>query len=54
LTNGKVEDFGTPCDLLENKTSILYDLVSKLGDKEFQRLMEIAKAHSSSKKNSIF
>jgi hypothetical protein len=44
LSNGKVEGFDTPFSLLEDKTSILFGLVSKLGDKEFKRMMDIATA----------
>ncbi len=51
LSNGEVEDFDTPLVLLEDRSSILYNFVSKLGETEYKRMVDIAVEHLKSKSN---
>ena len=46
MSNGELVNYGEPYDLLQNRSSLLYELVQKLGKDEFDRLFEIAKAHT--------
>ncbi len=45
MSNGQLINHGRPYDLLQDKKSILFDLVHKLGKNEEERLFEIAKEH---------
>ena len=46
LSNGEQINYGRPYDLLQNKKSVLYEFVHKLGNKEEERLFQIAKEHA--------
>ena len=46
LSNGQQINYGRPFDLLQDKESILYDFVHKLGKNEEDRLFQIAKSHA--------
>ena len=55
LSNGQQINYGCPYDLLQDKQSILYDFVHKLGKDEEERLFQIAKNHHNNDSNeSIF
>jgi hypothetical protein len=46
LSNGNLVNFDTPNNLLMDKTSILSELVSKLGEKETKSLYELGNINS--------
>jgi ATP-binding cassette, subfamily C (CFTR/MRP), member 4 len=46
LANGELINYGLPFDLLQDKNSILYELVHKLGKSEEDRMLEIARNHA--------
>nr|UOU03343.1 ATP-binding cassette subfamily C4-4-2 [Brachionus rubens] len=43
LSQGKVQNFGRPYELIEDETSILHDLVNALDKQEREKLIEMAK-----------
>ncbi len=54
LSQGKLEDFGTPYELLMNHRTILHSLVFSLDKMESDKLVEIAKqSHLNKKSNKI-
>ena len=52
MSKGKVENFDTPYNLLKDKSSILYELISSLELPEKNNLIKIAKYHDSKRKSS--
>jgi hypothetical protein len=42
LSKGEIKDIGTPYDLLNDKNSILYDLVYSLDENEAKELFQMA------------
>jgi hypothetical protein len=46
-------NYGCPYDLLQDKQSILYDFIHKLGKSEEERLFQIAKNHATNDSDKI-
>nr|UOU03342.1 ATP-binding cassette subfamily C4-4-1 [Brachionus rubens] len=54
LSQGKVQNFGRPYELIEDETSVLHDLVNALDKQEREKLIEMAKkAYKNSRKASM-
>ena len=51
LSKGELLDYDTPYNLINNKKSILYDLVHSLGEDESKELIQIACNVDKMKKN---
>lgn len=43
MRNGRIAEFDTPYDLLQNKSSLLYKMVEKTGAEAARELKEMAK-----------
>ncbi len=53
LLNGQLVIYGRPYDLLQDKQSILYDFVHKLGKDEEDRILQIDKNHATNDSDKI-